>query len=359
MINNCRIIFLLSVNLCLCGNEAISQTGIPLPPLSTVVEVKVDNSSSKISDQPKNDSNSSNSQASTINPSNILSAKKIKVPNSVAVTEFYIRKDYIESFYDEKLNSRSSIDAQSNPVRSLQDDDSVNADSNRNTNSITINAKSEFNYSKSSGAKRVISFSEVRGLNSAIKSFLLKSGYTVIQPAPYIHNGKEDIDIYNIKDRADRGDFYDAEFVLQGAVVNVQRRSTNEAIQGSSDFSFRQELSITVEFNLISTETLQVLSSFTVSGNGLDMYLGKYNATYVPNKSKILRNLLSSFNADAQIRLNENLPLLSRSEVKSAPQSPKSEGIGDPSTLIIYKSSKEGSGKTSNDNQPPVTIYKK
>lgn len=347
------------------SSNSLAQTATPLAPLSGVTEVKIgeDGKATTTATATANPPAASPAEASAaVSPSTPAPVKSQKIPNSVAVAEFYIRKDYRDFFYDEKLNAKASVDGNANvsPVKPEEGADPKAPVAY--TGSSTINAQSEVNYSKTFGTKRIISFREVRGLNAAIKSFLIKAGYQVIQPAPYTHNGTQDLDVFNIRDRAARGDFHEAEYVLQGAVVSVNSRRTQEYIQGTSDYAYKQENSIIVEFNLIHTETLQVMAAFNVSGFGADLYLGKAGARFVPRGEKISRELLASFGEDAQAKLQDNLPPIAKESGILSSVSPSSKpetGVGDASTLKVYAPAKASESTNQVEKKDPITVYKK
>lgn len=338
--------------------SVMGQIGTPLPPLSDIVEVKPNES--------KSDENKTLKEEKVVDAAPQVTLKKnVKIPNSIAVAEFYIRNDYKDFFYDEKLNSNFKLDgnANTNPnVNSVAVLNGTEADQKppAQSSTATVNIQSDVSYSKNYGTRTIISYKEIRGLTAQIKSMLIKAGYQVIQPAPYVHNGAQDIDVNNLKGRSDRGDFYDAAFVLQGTVINADSRRTREFIQGTTDYSYKQENSIIVEFNLIDTETFQVASSFTVSGFGRDMYLGKVNSTFTPRTDKIARELLSSFNQDALKKIQEEIPNLNKDAGVSKNTIEKdATSIGDVSTLKVYGKPKQVDGQENDDKKNPMTVYKK
>mgnify|MGYP000001618464 CR=1 FL=1 len=275
-----------------------------------------------------------------------------KTPNSVAVTDLSLKKDVQEFFYDEKFNYKSNLQT-SNASMPVGEDKSAQFPN--------VNANAEASYSKQFGTKRVVSYSEVRGLNADIKRALITAGYKVIQPAPNVAaKENEDDSFFGLKKRILNGDFHDAEFVLHGTVVSVDSRATTDHIQGTSDFSYKLENAIIAEFTLINTETMQVVASFTAMGSGQDMYLGKANAQYVPNMNRINKDLLSSFSQDAQKKLLDQLPPVKKEGgFLSNIFSSKDEGaVGDPATLKLYTPFKSGD-KVAPEVKDPVTIYKK
>jgi hypothetical protein len=337
--------------------QAIS--GTPLPPISSVPEVRPDGSTpSEVSVN----KGKVESFKMTIGggPSSDEGTKQLvqivpKIPNSVAVTDLSIKKEVKEFFYDEKFNSKASI--QTNPSTPLVTDESTNSTS---APTQSINGQSEASYSKQFGTRRVISYSEVRGLNADIKSTLIKAGYKIVQAAPNVAKENENDNYFNVSERINRGDFRDAQFVLNGTITNVEVRNTRDFIQGTSDYSYRLEHSLIVEFTLINTETLQVVASFNAMGTGQDMYLGKSNAVFVPKVDRITRELLSSFSQDSQKKLIDQLPPINKeTSIFNVFSSKPETGVGDPSTLKVYTPGKSGGGSQITQEKDPVIIYRK
>ena len=344
-------------------SNVLGQTipGTPLPPISSVPEVKATTDGSVPSEVSVN-KGKVESFKMTIGggPSPEEGGKQPvqivpKIPNSVAVTDLSIKNEVKEFFYDEKFNSKASI--QSNPSTPVVSDGSSNAGSTQNQ---TINGQAETSYSKQFGTRRVISYSEVRGLNADIKSTLIKAGYKVVQAAPNVAKENENDNFFNVSERINRGDFRDAQFVLHGTITNVEVRNTRDFIQGTSDYSYRLEHSLIVEFSLINTETLQLVASFNAMGSGQDMYLGKSNTTFVPKVDRITRELLSSFSQDAQKKLMDQLPPVNKeTSILNVFSSKQETGVGDPSTLKVYAPGKSGGASQITPDKDPVIIYRK
>lgn len=274
-----------------------------------------------------------------------------KTPNSVAVTDLSIKREVEEFFYDEKSSTKPNLQS---PYASTPAVDAPMAQL------PSGQAPSEATYSKQFGTKRVVSYGEVRGLNADLKAALIRAGYKVVHVAPNVAKENEDDNFFNLKKRIANGDFHDAAYVLHGTVVSVDTRSLKEPIQGTTDYAYKFENSIVVEFVLINTESLQVSAAFNAMGAGQDLYLGKANAKYVPNTNRVTKELLSSFSQDAQKKLLDQLPPIKKEGILSNLFSSKEDpaAIGDPATLKVYTPSKS-SDKANAEKKDPVTIYKK
>jgi len=303
----------------------------------------------------------------------VASPPRPKIPNSIAVTDFSVKNEYQDFFYDEKASSKGSFNGNSNfgptggPVQP-----GVEAGTPAPptppapvtySGTASVSANSEFSYSKNYGTKRTISYSEIRGITADIKATLLKAGYKVVQSNPVLTTEKLGEEYLDLKARIERGDFGDAQYILQGNIINIDIRSTNDQIPGTSDYAYRLEYSLLAEFTLINTETFEVSAAFNAMGSGQDMYLGKHNAKFVPKMNKITKEMLVSFGREAEKNLYEQLPPLNKKEsgIGSLFSSKQQEaaGVGDPSTLKVYKSGKNNDTGKEVSTDIPLTIYKK
>ena len=296
-----------------------------------------------------------------------------KIPNSIVVTDFLVKKEYQDFFYDEKASSKGSFNGNSNfgptggPVQPGLEAGTPAPPTPpapvAYSGTASVSANSEFSYSKNYGTKRTISYSEIRGITADIKATLLKAGYKVVQSNPVLTTEKLGEEYLDLKARIERGDFGDAQYILQGNIINIDIRSTNDQIPGTSDYAYRLEYSLLAEFTLINTETFEVSAAFNAMGSGQDMYLGKHNAKFVPKMNKITKEMLVSFGREAEKNLYEQLPPLNKKEsgIGSLFSSKQQEaaGVGDPSTLKVYKSGKNNDTGKEVSTDIPLTIYKK
>ncbi len=300
----------------------------------------------------------------------VASPPRPKIPNSIAVTDFSVKNEYQDFFYDEKASSKGSFNGNSNfgptggGVGQTVDGSITQAQNSvAYTGATTVTANSESSYSRSFGTKRTISYGEIRGINADIKAAILKAGYKVVQSAPNVAKEKQGDEYFDLRERINRGDFGDAQYVLHGTIINVDIRSTNDQIPGTSDYAYRLEYSLLADFTLVNTETLEVSAAFNAMGSGQDMYLGKYNAKYVPKINKITKELLVSFGQEAEKKLYEQLPNLNKKEtgLSSIFSSKQQEaaGVGDPSTLKVYKPGKNNDSAKEISTDIPLTVYKK
>jgi len=390
-----------SVSSMLYGVTTFAQTATQLAPLSTIPEVKASQdaviqqpqvqlqktepidfkttigggtpatatgSSSTTTSTSTSTSTVSSVQQQVVNPTlaapSVIAPARPKIPNSIAVTDFSVKNEYQEFFYDEKASSKGSFNGNSNfgPTGGSADS-GVSPSQPSYTGNSTVSANSEFNYSKNFGTKRTISYEEIRGINADIKASILKAGYKVIQAAPNVAKDKQGDEFFDLRERITRGDFGDAQYVLHGTIVNLDIRSTNDQIPGTTDYAYRLEYSLLADFTLVNTETLEVTAAFNAMGSGQDMYLGKYNAKYVPKINKITKELLVSFGHEAEKKLYDQLPPLNKKEsglasiFSSKQQEPA--GVGDPSTLKVYKPGKNNDSAKEVNTDIPLTVYRK
>jgi len=184
-----------------------------------------------------------------------------------------------------------------------------------------------------------VSYEEFHGLNSDVRAALVRAGFVVVVARPASAKPSENDEYFNVIERINRGDFNGAEFVLSGRVVDISVRDTKENIQGSSDVSYRLDMSMMAEFSLINTDTLIVLASFVGTGRGADMYLGKDGANFKPDRARIVKELFNSFSEDVKKKLFEQLPSFATTAAtkttdSAAPPSLFGEKSG---TLKVYK----------------------
>ena len=315
-------------------------------------------------------------------------------PNSIAVDEIVIKREYREFFYDEKLKASSTFKGQEKngfgisspgapsakkdaptydtPARQAafrnvdeQGGSSYGRASAFASNETNVEASASVDYSKSFGFKKTVSYTELRGLLADIRSTLVEMGYVVIRPKP-MDLPKENESPMGLTERVRNGDFYDAEFVLIPKVVNATGHSSREKIQGTKDFSNRLDVLLVVEITIFSPRTNEVVASFNVQGLGADMYLGDASAAFTPNKPRILSELFSSFSADARRNIRRQLPVVAKSsqdpQVKPATvvDRVRNEIEADSATLKVYKDPDVSADKKgSSPAQDELKVYRR
>jgi hypothetical protein len=244
-----------------------------------------------------------------------------KIPNSIAIGDIHFRKQFYDSLIAEGIK-------------------------NGEKNKVTF-------------IKKYLSVQEVKGFNEAIIQSITKAGYVPLFVDGLDFSDNENID-GRLINRIQRGDFNNSKFVLVGNIVDVGSSNSNEFIQGTSNFSFKSEYSLTVNFVMIDAESLQTVADFNVTGSSKSIYIGNSNSRPPQNSSKLLNDLIKDFNIDAQRKFLDHLPPINKDGIIDKIFSDKKEiGVGDPSTLKIYKSNQKKSQIKSKDDSDEVIIYKK
>lgn len=284
-------------------------------------------------------------------------------PNTVAVLDLGIRREHRDFFYDEKFDQKiryKDLQQAGADIRSSEasgdrgGDDSrpspqifrqakmVNDDRAENSARIaasrTVDLESTTSYTRQAGFKRSLSYKELRGLMTDIRSSLTSAGYSVRYVGPpdpkLIESGR----IPTFIDRLQAGDFGDAEYVVIPNVVDISQRQLREPIQGTQDFANRLELNISAEFAMVNTRDLSVVASFNAAGSGADLYIGRQSAVFTPDTARIVRDLINTFGEDSKRKLMTRLPKLAGSDTSGPSSRSAFTTDGDPKTLKIYKS---------------------
>jgi len=153
------------------------------------------------------------------------------------------------------------------------------------------------------GMEETIDRGELRKFTADIKGEMLKAGlYKLTQGKPWV---KKDTDsLYDIIERIKEGYYPKADFVLFGSVNSVDFRYESSPIQGSNAVNYSLSLELVAEFSLINTKTYEVVASFSAMGEGTDAKLvNSAGTTYVPSKSKAVRELSKSLGEDVAKQL--------------------------------------------------------
>jgi len=289
---------------------------------------------------------------------------RVVTPNTVAVLDLGIRREHRDFFYDEKFDQKvklkdsmqAAVDIRSGQVSGdesrpspqvfrqanmVNDDRREDAarDSARMAASRSIDLEGSTSYSRQYGFKRSLSYKELRGLMTDIRTALNSAGYSVRYVGPPNSKEIESGRVPTFIDRLQAGDFGDAEFVVIPNVLDISQRQLREPIQGTQDFSNRLELNISAEFAMVNTRDLTVVASFNATGSGSDLYIGRQSAVFNPDTARIVRDVISTFGEDSKRKLMARLPKPAVADSSGASSKSAASIDGDPKTLKIYKNS--------------------
>lgn len=171
------------------------------------------------------------------------------------------------------------------------------------------------------GTDETIDRGELRKFTADIKGEMLKSGqYKLSQGKPWVK--KETDNLFDIIERIKEGYYPNADFVLFGSVNSVDFRNESNPIQGSNAVNYSLSLELVAEFSLINTKTFEVVASFSAMGEGSDSkLLNLAGQTYVPSKSKAVRELSKSLGRSVNEQLIDQFSPNSAAEITSESRS--------------------------------------
>jgi len=212
----------------------------------------------------------------------------------IAVTDLsYDEKvrEYFQSYEYKGKHSSSSSSRNHNSAASHSFSDN-SSDHHR--------ASGEESVSYSSGYQTTIDRGELRKFTADVKGELLKAGYKLVQGKPWTQSNTENL--YDIIGRIKSGYYPGADYVLFGAINNVEFSRDDNPIQGSNASSHTLSLNLVAEFSLIDTRTYEIKAAFSAMGEGSDTKMTNASGTNLTlNRSKVMRDVsLSLGSAVAQ-----------------------------------------------------------
>jgi len=242
-----------------------------------------------------------------------------KIQNSIAISDIIFKRELYETYSAESIR-------------------------NNDKNKLTL-------------VKKYLNVKSIKGLNENITSSIIRAGY---KPIYIDHASQADFDNQNLNVKIEQGEFRNAQFAMVGHVIDVGSSSSKEPIQGTSDFTYKSQYSLTVNFVIVDTDNSQIIADFNVEGQSKNIYVGGNYAQYSPSSSKLISDLLKDFNTEAQKQILAHLPPINQSGIiENVLNEKKETGVGDPSTLKIYKPAQSRSKSSVKEDSDPVIIYKK
>ena len=190
---------------------------------------------------------------------------------------------------------------------------------------------------KKSGYQSNNEYGELRYLANPIRGLLIKSGYKVVQAKPSAVAPNQGDEYFDIVKRIKAGDFPDANYVLYGVLAEISVVDNIDDIPGTKSSSQQVILDVTVDFNVVDTQSTQIVASFVASGEGKEVRIdGKDNA-FKPSMAKLMK--LASLDLAEDVRKN----LAAQNFITNNPGSAgyernlKRRLDDDASTLKVYK----------------------
>jgi len=191
--------------------------------------------------------------------------------------------------------------------------------------------------SKKSGYESKMEYGELRYLANPIRGLLIKSGYKVIQAKPTVAMPNQGDEYFDIVRRIKAGDFADANYVLYGVLAEVSLTDNVDDIPGTKSSSQQVTLEVTVDFNIVDTQTNQIVASFIASGDGKEVRIDGKDNSFKASKAKLMK--LASLDLAEDVRKN----LAAQNFITNNPGSAgyernlKRRLEDDTSTLKVYK----------------------
>jgi len=190
---------------------------------------------------------------------------------------------------------------------------------------------------KKSGYQSNVEYGELRYLANPIRGLLIKSGYKVVQAKPSAITPNQGDEYFDIVKRIKAGDFGDANYVLYGVLTEMSVTDNVHDIPGTRSTSHQVVLEVTVDFNVVDTQSNQIVASFIASGDGKEVKIDGSNTGFKPSMAKLMK--LASLDLAEDVRKN----LASQNFITNNPGSDgerrnmKRRINDDPATLKVYK----------------------
>lgn len=241
-------------------------------------------------------------------PENNLSAKAIDKSKlaKVAVTDITYKKElsqkisYINHYEKADIQAKGKISEHESSSRNhySYSRNQTLGDTKVDSNSGVVSGEQEIAY---------LRVGELRSLTGDIKSEMIKSGaFRLSQGKPYTARDSEDI--YDVIKRIKAGYYPGADYVLFGALIDIQGSNDYSNIQGSDATMVGVRLELAAEFNLINTKTYEVISAFSASGEGADVRVLKPGTAFTPSRVKAIKEVSKSLAEDVINQMLEQIP---------------------------------------------------
>lgn len=203
--------------------------------------------------------------------------------------------------------------------------------------SSNSSSNAETQSSKKSGYESKMEYGELRYLANPIRGLLIKSGYKVVQAKPTVAMPNQGDEYFDIVKRIKAGDFADANYVLYGVLAEVSVTDNVDDIPGTRSTAQQVTLEVTVDFNVVDTQSNQIVASFVASGDGKEVRIDGKDNNFKPSMAKLMK--LAALDLAEDVRKN----LAAQNFITNNPGSDgekrnlKRRLNDDASTLKVYK----------------------
>ncbi len=168
--------------------------------------------------------------------------------------------------------------------------------------SINNTSSADSQTQKKSGYQSNLEYGELRYLANPIRGLLIKSGYKVVQAKPSVAVPNQGDEYFDIVKRIKAGDFADANYVLYGVLTEISVTDNVDDIPGTKSTSQQVALEVTVDFNIVDTQSTQIAASFIASGDGKEVRIDGRDTGFKPSMAKLMK--LASLDLAEDVRKN-------------------------------------------------------
>ena len=207
------------------------------------------------------------------------------------------------------------------------------AASNSSSSASSANTQTQ----KKSGYQSNVEYGELRYLANPIRGLLIKSGYKVVQAKPSVAVPNQGDEYFDIVKRIKAGDFGDANYVLYGVLAEISVTDNVDDIPGTKSSSQQVTLEVTVDFNVVDTQTNQIVASFIASGDGKEVRIDGKDNNFKPSMAKLMKMASLDLAEDVRKHLADQNFITNNPGSAGQMRNLKRRLDDDPATLKVYK----------------------
>ncbi len=188
--------------------------------------------------------------------------------------------------------------------------------------------ESEGKANKKVQKKKYVDYLELKSYSLALRNALTKEGYTLLDSGEQIQIvGKDQLSIQEeLSKRGEAGEFGKAEFLLFGQVVDVLPTVTDTTMSNGAVL-YKRGLDVTINYKLIDLVTMESLSSFLMTGSGVDSQLieAGTSGAYELNRMKLNKDIEDTLVKKMVKAIFEKGVLMDRKSRMSSAVKPKAD----------------------------------
>lgn len=190
---------------------------------------------------------------------------------------------------------------------------------------------------KKSGYQSNVEYGELRYLANPIRGLLIKSGYKVVQAKSSPAAPNQGDEFFDIVKRIKAGDFGDANYVLYGVLAEISLTDNVDDIPGTKSSSQQVVLEVTVDFNVVDTQTNQIVASFVASGDGKAVRIDGKDNGFKASMAKLMKLAANDLAEDVRKNLASQNFITNNPGSDGERRNLKRRLDDDATTLKVYK----------------------